>query len=62
MDQIVAVGSTIDTMIVTLEDRLIANPQKTKYTDCLDVLQKQADGSWLYVVSTWNSEEGLDQD
>ncbi|MBT8084971.1 MAG: DUF4440 domain-containing protein [Woeseia sp.] len=35
---------------------------KTKYTDCLDVLQKQDDGSWLYVWSTWNSEEGLNQD
>ena len=34
---------------------------RTKYTDCLDILQKQDDGSWLYVVSTWNSEEGLDQ-
>ena len=34
---------------------------RSKYTDCLDILQKQDDGSWLYVVSTWNSEEGLDQ-
>jgi hypothetical protein len=34
----------------------------TKYTDTLDVLQKQAGGSWLYVISTWNSEEGLDQE
>ena len=33
---------------------------KTKYVDCLDVLQKQADGSWLYVISTWNSEDGFD--
>jgi ketosteroid isomerase-like protein len=32
-----------------------------KYTDCLDVLAKQDDGSWHYVISTWNSEEGLDQ-
>jgi uncharacterized protein (TIGR02246 family) len=34
----------------------------TKYTDTLDVLQMQAGGSWLYVISTWNSEEGLDQE
>ena len=34
---------------------------RTKYTDSLDILQKQDDGSWLYVMSTWNSEEGLDQ-
>lgn len=34
----------------------------TKYTDCLDILQKQDDGSWLYLWSTWNSEEGLNQD
>jgi ketosteroid isomerase-like protein len=35
---------------------------QSKYTDCLDILQKQDDGSWLYVLSTWNSEEGLNQD
>ncbi len=34
---------------------------KTKYTDCFDVLKQQDDGSWLYVASAWNSEEGFDQ-
>ena len=32
----------------------------TKYTDCLDVLKQQDDGSWLYVASAWNSEDGFD--
>ena len=34
---------------------------KTKYTDCFDVLKQQDDGSWLFVASAWNSEEGFDQ-
>jgi len=34
---------------------------KTKYTDCFDVLKQQDDGSWLYVASAWNTEEGFDQ-
>ncbi len=34
---------------------------KTKYTDCFDVLKQQDDGSWLYVASAWNSEDGFDQ-
>ncbi len=33
---------------------------KTKYTDCFDVLKQQDDGSWLYVASAWNSEDGFD--
>ncbi len=32
----------------------------TKYTDCLDVLKQQDDGSWLSVASAWNSEDGFD--
>lgn len=36
MDQIVANGSVIDGMILTLEARLIDNPTKTKYTDLSD--------------------------
>ena len=32
----------------------------TKYTDCLDVLKQQDDGSWLAVASAWNSEDGFD--
>lgn len=35
---------------------------KTKYTDSLDVLRQQDDGSWLFVASAWNSEEGFDQE
>jgi len=35
---------------------------KTKYTDSLDILRQQDDGSWLYVACAWNSAEGLDQE
>jgi ketosteroid isomerase-like protein len=31
-----------------------------RYTDSLDVLQKQADGSWLLLASAWNSSGGFD--
>ena len=34
---------------------------KKKYTDSLDVLQQQDDGTWLFVASAWNSSEGFDQ-
>jgi ketosteroid isomerase-like protein len=34
---------------------------KTKYTDTLDVLKQQDDGSWLFVACAWNSAEGIDQ-
>ena len=34
---------------------------KTKYTDTLDVLKRQDDGSWLFVACAWNSAEGIDQ-
>jgi len=33
----------------------------TKYTESLDVLRQQDDGSWLFAASAWNSEEGFDQ-
>ena len=33
---------------------------KKKYTDSLDVLQQQDDGTWLFVASAWNSSEGFD--
>ncbi len=38
-----------------------ASDGNTKYTDALDVLRKQADGSWLFVASAWNSSGGFDQ-
>lgn len=31
-----------------------------KYTDSLDVLQKQDDGSWLLLASAWNTSSGFD--
>lgn len=33
---------------------------KAKYTDSLDVFQRQDDGSWLFAASVWNSSEGFD--
>lgn len=36
MDQVVANGSLIDTMIITIGTRLIDNPTKTKYSDLSD--------------------------
>lgn len=33
-----------------------------KYTDSLDVLLKQADGSWLLLASAWNSSGGFDDE
>lgn len=32
----------------------------SRYTDSLDVLQKQADGSWLLLASAWNTSAGFD--
>lgn len=34
---------------------------KTKYTDSIDVLRRQEDGTWLFVASSWNSSEGFEQ-
>ena len=31
----------------------------SRYTDSLDVLQKQADGSWLLLASSWNTSSGF---
>ncbi len=33
----------------------------TRYTESLDVLQRQNDGSWLFGICAWNSAEGFDQ-
>ena len=33
---------------------------KTKYTDSMDILRQQDDGSWLFLASAWNSEDGFD--
>jgi uncharacterized protein (TIGR02246 family) len=32
-----------------------------RYTDSLDVLKQQDDGTWLFIASAWNSSEGFDQ-
>lgn len=34
---------------------------KTKYTDSLEALQQQDDGSWLFIASSWNSSAGFEQ-
>ena len=34
---------------------------KTRYTDSLEVLKQQDDGSWLFLASSWNSSEGFEQ-
>lgn len=34
---------------------------RTKYTESIDVLRRQDDGSWLFVASAWNSSEGFEQ-
>lgn len=34
---------------------------KIKYTESLDVLRQQDDGSWVFLASAWNSSEGFDQ-
>ena len=31
----------------------------TKYTDTLDVLRQQNEGSWAYLASAWNSADGF---
>ena len=35
---------------------------KTKYTDSMEVLQRQDDGAWVFIASSWNSSAGFDSD
>ena len=35
---------------------------KTKYTDSIEVLKQQDDGSWSFFACSWNSSEGFEQE